>query len=80
MIHEMTSLVLPRLVTTVSYKSQEESFIKRLQYLESYKCRCEMSEELRIKERKEVTEEFKKFLIAKDFFKPSPKRNPDIYS
>lgn len=80
MIHEMISLVLPKLITTIPYKAQEEKFIKRLQYLESYKCRCEMSEEARVKERKEVTEQFKKFLIAKDFFKPSPNRDPDIYS
>ena len=62
-----------------------DNLIKRLRYLETRECRAEMSEELRVAERKFVTAEFQKALIARDFFKRVSAYQPyqdldDIYS
>ena len=45
-----------------------DELISRLRYLETIKCRNEMLEEDRVKERQEVTIRFKKALLMKDFF------------
>jgi hypothetical protein len=59
-----------------------ENLIKRLRYLETRECRAAMSEEVRVSERKFVTAEFQKALIARDFFKrvSAYHDRDDIYS
>ena len=46
-----------------------DNLIKRLRYLETRECRAAMSEEIRVAERKFVTAEFHKALVARDFFR-----------
>lgn len=62
-----------------------DNLIKRLRYLETRECRASMSEEVRVAERKFVTGEFQKALVARDFFKRASAYQPygdrdDIYS
>jgi hypothetical protein len=44
------------------------NLIAELRYLETLECRSKMSEEDRIKKRQEVTDNFKKALMMRNFF------------